>query len=137
MSFDGPLRAILQCLIAAQWVCAVGSCSIQDWNAYIIVLWVAFSIPVSAYVYSPVYGVRDWMIYGVNISLSSTTATFRSRRSMLSALLYLSPDKYEPSGTRWIDPILAPSEDRSQWEAALKAYMMTGDAGDDVKAMYW
>lgn len=134
---EGLLGVLLQALIATQWVSVLGSCSLQDWNAYVIVLWVVLGIVVSSYIYQPMYGIRDWMAYGADISLVTSHVTFSSRRAVLSALLYLSPDRFEASGTKWIDPILAPSEDRSRWEAALKSYIMTGDADDPAKRSYW
>jgi hypothetical protein len=50
---------------------------------------------------------------------------FSTRRSLLSALVFLNPDTQQRN-TKWIDPILKQSEDREKWESALLEYIRSG-----------
>jgi hypothetical protein len=119
------LRPLLQLLIGGQWVLAVGSCALQDWNALLISFWLAFCVCASTYAYPPESGVQDWLQYHCNLSIRRVQAEFSSRRSMLSAMLYLNPDSKERR-TDWITPLLASSDDRKEWESALLDYIHTG-----------
>jgi len=117
------LRFALRLLIVGQWVLAVGSCALQNWNALVISFWIICCALMNVYAYPPEERVQDWLRYDLNIVLERIHTEFSSRRSMLSALAYLNPDS---AHTKWIDPILASSEDRSRWESALLAYMESG-----------
>jgi len=55
---------------------------------------------------------------------------------MLTAMVYLNPDSKEQR-TQWIDPILAPSTDRKEWESALFALMATEKCNDETMEKYW
>jgi len=117
----------LQLLIMGQWALAVGSCAMQDWNAIIISLWLAFCAFSSAYIYPARQGVRDWLELDCNLHVKKITATLSSRRSLLGAIVYLNPDTYAKTDSmNWINPILAPCEERTKWEAALLRYIKDG-----------
>ena len=100
------LRPLLQLLIGGQWMLAVGSCVLQDWSSLLISFWLAFCVCASTYAYPPESGVQDWLQYHCNLSITHVQAEFSSRRSMLSAMLYLNPDSKERR-TDWITPLLA------------------------------
>ncbi|KAK0714514.1 hypothetical protein B0H67DRAFT_488204, partial [Lasiosphaeris hirsuta] len=118
---------ILQLLIIGQWGLAVGSCAMQDWNAIIISLWLAFCAFSSAYIYPARLGVRDWLELDCNLHVKKITATLSSRRSLLGAVVYLNPDTHVKADARnWMNPILAPGEERTKWEAALLKYIEDG-----------
>jgi len=119
------LRRLLRVMIAAQWALIVTSCAQQNWGAFVISFWIAICACVSTYVYPPESSVQDWLQDSCNLSLEKIQAEFSSRRSMLTAMVYLNPDSKEQR-TEWIDPILAPSADRKDWESALFAVMATG-----------
>jgi hypothetical protein len=116
---------LLQVLILGQWVLAVGSCALQDWNAIIVSVWLAFCSFSSAYLYSATRGVRDWLEVDCGIKATKITAEFSSRRSMLGAMVYLNPDT-NTSSTSWMNPILAPCDERTRWETALLKYIKDG-----------
>jgi hypothetical protein len=110
------LRPLLQLLIGGQWVLAVGSCAMQDWNALLITFWLVFCVWASTYTFPPESGVYDWLRYNCNLGILRVQAEFSSRssrRSMLSAMLYLNPDSKERR-TDWITAILASSDDRKE-----------------------
>jgi hypothetical protein len=119
------LRLLLRLAIAGQWVLAVGSCALQDWNAFVVTFWIIFCAVISLYVYPPSSSVRDWLRYTCRLAIERIRADFSSRRAMLSAMVYLNPDSRE-GRTEWINPILAPSEDRREWQTALLEFMDTG-----------
>ena len=121
----GPLKILLRLLIAGQWVLAVGSCALQDWNALVISFWIGFCAIMASYVYSPEKAARDWLQYNCNYVIECTSTEFSSRRAMLGALLYLNPESKERL-TSWIDPILADSADRRAWESAFLSVKETG-----------
>ena len=119
------LRLLLRFVIAGQWILAVGSCALQDWNAFVVTFWIIFCAVMSLYVYPPSSSVRDWLRYTCRLAIQRIRADFSSRRAMLSAIVYLNPDSRE-GRTEWINPILAPSEDRREWQTALLGFMDTG-----------
>jgi hypothetical protein len=119
------LRLLLRFVIAGQWVLAVGSCALQDWNAFIVTFWIIFCAIMSLYVYPPSSSVRDWLRYTCRLAIQRIRADFSSRRAMLSAMVYLNPDSRE-GRTEWINPILAPSEERREWQTALLGFIDTG-----------
>lgn len=113
---------VLQVLILGQWALAVGSCALQDWNAIVVSLWLAFCSFSSAYLYPANQGVRDWLEMDCGLKARKVTAEFSSRRSMLSAMVYLNPDT-KTGSLSWMNPILAPCDERTRWEAALLKYI--------------
>jgi hypothetical protein len=119
------IKILLRVLIGGQWVLAVGSCALQDWNALVISIWLAFCVLVSTYAYPPESSVQDWLRYSCNILVERIQAEFSTRRSMLSAMIYLNPDSSERR-TKWIDPILADAADRREWESAVLRYSADG-----------
>lgn len=131
------LKWLTQLLIISQWVCAVGSCALQNWNALFISLWIVLCALESAYGYPPESNVHDWLSRDCNVVMNRYQADFSSRRAMLSALVYMSPDSRD-GRTKWIDPILADAEDRREWEAALLGHMNDESKVDDIaKHKYW
>jgi hypothetical protein len=125
---------LLRLMIGCQWVAAVGSCALQDWNALLIVFWISFCSLVSSYAYPPKKSVRDWLQHHCKLKIKKTSAEFSSRRSMLAAIVCLNPDTRE-NRTNWIDPILAKSEDRTEWEAATLRNLESGKFIDFIIAM--
>ena len=116
-SCPDPLKLLLRFLIVGQWVLAVGSCALQDWNALVVSFWICFCAIMAGHAYSPAKAARDWLQYNCNHVVESTIVEFSSRRSMLGALLHLNPDSVDRH-TSWIDPILADCADRRAWERA-------------------
>jgi hypothetical protein len=123
---------LLQALIVAQWTLAVGSCALQDWNAIIISLWLAFCICSSAYYYPSQLGAKDWLKLDCHMDVKTVMAEFSSRRSMLGAIFYLNPDT-KTGSTNWMNPILTPCEERSRWESALLRSIADGRMLLDVR----
>lgn len=109
---------LLQLLIAGQWATALASCALVDWNALIITFWVVLCAVTSTYLIQPDRCVRDWLRRDCRVKTTHITTTFSARRSMLSAMVYLNPDTKERR-TEWMNPILAPCQDRREWESAL------------------
>lgn len=131
------LKWLTQLLIISQWVFAVGSCALQNWNALFISLWIVLCALESAYGYPPEKNVHDWLSRDCNIVMNRYQADFSSRRAMLGALVYMSPDSRDGC-TKWIDPILADAEDRREWEAAILSHMKDESKVDDIaKSKYW
>lgn len=131
----GLASRILQLLIACQWVVAIASCAFQDWNAIIISIWLAFCALSSGYFNPSPECVRDWLKRDCHISSTSITTEFSSRRSMLSALVYLNPDSTERR-TSWINPILAPCVERQEWEEALLNVLESGKRPSSLKGIF-
>lgn len=113
---------LLQVVILCQWVAVLAASSLADWNAYVVSFWIFFCSVSSAYAHTPVHAAGDWLKQHCGVSVEKIHVEFSSRRAMLGALVYLSPDISGPSGpcTSWMDSILSKSStDRSEWEAAL------------------
>ena len=113
---------LLQVVILCQWVAVLAASSLADWNAYVVSFWIFFCSISSAYAHTPVRAARDWLKHHCGVSVEEVQVEFSSRRAMLGALVYLSPDRTGPRGPRtsWMDSILSKSStDRSEWEAAL------------------
>ena len=131
------LRWVTQLLIASQWILAIGSCALQDWNALFISLWLALCGLVSIYGYPPEDNVRDWLRHDCNLLMYQYPVTLSTRRAMLSALVYLNPDSKERC-MKWIDPILTDAQDRREWEAAILLHMNDESSVEEiVKSKYW
>lgn len=109
---------LLQVLIAGQWAVALASCALMDWNAVVVSFWFAFCAVSSGYLVRPRDCVRDWLRNDCRVKTTFIEANLSSRRSLLSALVYLNPDTKERR-TSWIDPILAHCEERNEWETTL------------------
>lgn len=129
---------ILQTLIICQWLLAVASCALQDWNGIIITLWLAFCALASAHIYPAKSWIRDWLRLDCHMTVRKIKVEFGSRRAMLSAIAYLNPDM-EPGSNGWINPILPPDENRTKWEEAIKRYVEHGpvEAKSPEREPYW
>jgi hypothetical protein len=123
---DGPLQRIhsshhinlvklfLRILIATQWGLIVAASALQNWNAFIISAAIVLCALTSTFI-DPVHdSVASWL-QSNSIGLEKMTTTLSGRRAMLSAMIAVSPDR----STRWIDPILAPCDQRTSWEHEL------------------
>ncbi|PMD60359.1 uncharacterized protein K444DRAFT_663185 [Hyaloscypha bicolor E] len=131
------LKVLLQLLIAGQWVLAIGSCAMQNWNAFVITFWIVFCAWASTYGYRPEDSVQDWLHLNCNIGVKRIQTEFSSRRSMLSTIVYLNPDTKEDC-TNWINPILTDSKDRLAWQSTLLKLIATGTLEDEkMKETYW
>ncbi|KAK4140481.1 uncharacterized protein C8A04DRAFT_31977 [Dichotomopilus funicola] len=127
---------VLQGLILGQWALAVATCAFQNWNAIFVSIWLAFCSLSSAYLYPAQQGVRDWLELDCGVKARKVTAEFSSRRSMLVAMVYLNPDS-KTNGLSWINPILAPCDERTRWERALLQYIDDGSFAIEEKREYW
>lgn len=136
-SASESLKWLTQLVIISQWVLAVGSCALQDWNALFISLWTVLCAFDNAYGYSPEKNVHDWLRCNCSVVKRQYQVELSSRRAMLSALVYINPDSRDGC-TKWIDPILADAEDRRKWEAAILLCMEDDSKVDEVaKSQYW
>jgi len=122
------VMGLLQLCIVSQWGLAVASCAFQDWNAIIVSAWLAFCACSSAYLYPARDCVRDWLELDCKIRAVKIRAEFSSRRSLLGAMVLLNPDTKTSlsSTTNWMNPILSPCDERTQWETALLKYIDQG-----------
>ena len=128
---------ILRLLIAGQWVLAVGSCALQDWNAIFISFWIVLCAIESAYGYTAEDNVEDWLRQDCKVTSKHFRTMFSSRRALLSALVYLNPDSKDKC-TKWIDPILVDAQDRREWEAAMLLALNDVSLVDEAeKDKYW
>ena len=109
---------ILRLLIAGQWYLVVGSCALQDWNAFFVSFWIVLCAFESVFGYPKEDNVKDWLRQDCNVTCKHFQTVFSSRRALLSALIYLNPDSKDEC-TKWIDPILVDAKDRRDWEAAM------------------
>lgn len=110
------LRFALHILIMSQWGLTVVACAFQDWNAYVVFAWIALCACISTWVFGEQGSTKSWLRSN-GVRLEKVEVELSCRRSMLSLLVALNPDR---KATQWIDPILAKSEDRAAWEAALQ-----------------
>ena len=136
--YRGPLRCLLRLLIASQWGLALAACTLEGWDAIFISLWIAFCACMSSYAYPLDVGTKDWLNRTCNIDVEKTYVELSSRRSLLSALIYLNPDS-KLGRTNWIDPILARSVDRHEWEQTLLSYLQDANTLHDpsMVSKYW
>ncbi|KAH6985460.1 hypothetical protein EDB80DRAFT_873033 [Ilyonectria destructans] len=122
------LRLALRTVIVGQWAMAVGASATKDWNSFFICFWVVFCIISHAYT-SPRRARFGTGCDRFQVQISS-------RRALLNTVIALNPDTFalaeattspnqciknrtlSEQATRWIDPILKPSADRTNWEAA-------------------
>ena len=131
------LRHLIRLLIAGQWILAVVASTQQDWNAGFISFWIFFCSAVSTYGYQPWESVEDWLQYTCSIHTKRIHAKFSTRRSMLSALLYLNPDSKNKC-TDWIDPILSNKQERHEWESTALTFINTDSrVNENMKGKYW
>ena len=114
------LQWLLFILVALQWGLTVTACGYQDWNAFVVFAWIALCGLTSSFLYGEHASTKSWLESN-GLRLERTEEVELScRRSMLSLLVALNPDKLIDTSTKWINPILAPSEERTAWEAALR-----------------
>jgi hypothetical protein len=131
----GHFRWLLRLVIVAQWALVLASCAGEGWNAFIISMWVAFCIFMSAYGYPPDVAARDWLRRNCMIAVETIDTELSERQAMLNALVAINPDTKE-GRTNWMDPILASSPERL---ATLLKYLEDGDDYDAsaVEQNYW
>lgn len=115
-------RLLLRVLVAIQWALAALACAFKDWNAIVVFLWITLCTFISSYLYSERNAIASWLRAN-RVQLEKVEINFTSRRAMLTTLVALNPDR---ESTKWIDPILAPSQDRTDWEAALQKHLLSG-----------
>ena len=120
------VRALLRLLIAGQWGIIVVACAMKNWNALLISAWIAICACCSPF-YTPEHVTREWLRIN-GLCLEKAEVTMSNRRVMLSALVALNPDQssLDPKNSKWIDPILAPSGDRTDWEQELHHVLQQG-----------
>lgn len=124
------VRALLRLLIAGQWIIIVVACAMQDWNALLISAWIAICACCSPF-YTPEHATREWLRIN-RLCIEKAEVTMSNRRVMLSALVALNPDQNSPGSkqNKWIDPILAPSDDRTHWEQELHHVLQEGTSSE-------
>ncbi|GAD95923.1 hypothetical protein AN3553.2 [Paecilomyces variotii No. 5] len=120
-----PLRWTLSLLVVGQWILALISCTLQNWDALMISAWCIFCALTSEWAYSPSHSARDWIRYTCNISIRRVQTHFSSRRAMLGALVAVNPDTKERR-LQWINPILEDGPERREWQRALLESIETG-----------
>ena len=123
---QAPVRVLLQLLVALQWSFIVAACAMQNWNALLVSAWISICACCSAF-YTPEHTIREWLHIN-GLYLEKAEVIMSNRRVMLSALVALNPDTspLNPRNCRWIDPILAPSADRTNWEQELYYVLQQG-----------
>ena len=109
---------LLRLLIAGQWYLVVSSCALQNWNAFFVSFWIVLCAIESVFGYPAEDNAKDWLRQDCKVASKLFRTVFSSRRALLSALIYLNPDSKDEC-TKWIDPILADTQDRRDWEAAM------------------
>lgn len=121
-SIPRVFRGLTQLLVATQWGLTAAACAFQDWNALVISAWIAVCATTSTCIYTEHSSVQSWLKTN-QVVLKKAEVTFSTQQAMLSALVALNPDR---KNMKWIDPILAPSDDRKRWEEALLETLETG-----------
>jgi hypothetical protein len=132
------LLILLVLAILGQWVLVIGSCALQNWDTFLISIWIGTCATVSSYVYPPGLATSDWLQYHCRISVTHTKTEFSSRRALLSALVVINLDT--PQGCTWIDPILAKtSQERKIWESSLVRFIKSNKVPEDrnITDRYW
>jgi hypothetical protein len=128
------LRLALYILIAVQWGLILAVSALQDWDAIFISIAIISCVLASAFIYTTKDSIRSWL-HDNDIALETVRVAFTGRRSMLSCLVALNPDDKPvaastppapPRERKWINPILAHSNDRRNWEAALDDTIRNG-----------
>ncbi|RHZ67142.1 uncharacterized protein CDV56_107392 [Aspergillus thermomutatus] len=131
------LRVMLRILILGQWGLVIAVAALQEWDAFFITFWLVFCILSHAYILPPSAGAKDWMRFNARIQIERFGTQVSSRRALLNTIVALNPDsfawspskqqedrtKLDRGGMRWVDPVLAPSDSRSQWEEATRRAM--------------
>jgi hypothetical protein len=117
---------LLSILILAQWGLLLAASALQDWNAVFISLFVVICASTSAFIFGTPDSIRGWL-HSNGVGMEKMRVMFSSRRSMLSAMVMINGK----SSTSWIDPILAPSQNRADWETALAQRIRSGVKSND------
>lgn len=130
------LRMALRILIVGQWSLALGAAVRKDWNAYFVSFWIAFTVFSHIYLVPPLLLTDRWMKRRARIGLMRYQTKLSSRRALLNTIVALNPDTFcynedetedrttlRSNNMKYIDPILAPGSDRTEWEAATRTAM--------------
>ena len=131
------LQWVLFTLVALQWGLTIIVSGYQDWNAVVVFAWIALCALTSSFLYSEHWSTKWWLDRnGLRLKRMDVELSFQ--RSMLSLLVALNPDTiHTSSGQKWIDPILAPSdEDRIKWEKALLGCLQKDGWDERIRACY-
>ena len=130
------LQRLLYVLVAFQWILTIVVSGYQDWNAFVVFAWIALCALTSSFVYSEHSSAKSWLDSN-GLQLEKVDVELSSRRSMLSLLVALNPDTLKPTslGLKWIDYILAPSDDdRKKWQNALLGCLKENGWNEKIKA---
>ncbi|GIC87633.1 uncharacterized protein Aud_004019 [Aspergillus udagawae] len=140
---DGPKPSLflarclfmaLRFLILAQWAIAIGAAASKGWDAYFTTFWITFCIFSHAYLIPPRSIMKGWMHFNAGFQIKRFSTMLSSRRALLNVIIALNPDtfswlskegreertKFDRGAMKWVDPILAPSPSRSEWEEATR-----------------
>ncbi|KAK2462363.1 hypothetical protein APHAL10511_005669 [Amanita phalloides] len=125
------LKLSLKFIVAAQWGLLIAASILQTWDALLIAVVLMFCACVTTFIFRPEVSLDSWLRSN-GAGLEKLTVTFSGRRSMLSAMVAINPDRGRMG---WIDPILKTSNDRSPWELALKGWMW--DHVEPDNSVWW
>ena len=156
---DTLVFACLRILIFGQWALAIATAAKQSLDAYVVAFWILFCVLAINFVFCTDYAVSEWMGRGAGIQLERYSVAVSSRRAMLNVIIALNPDtfsetiewekvdstQYNQNGLSWLDPILAKSEDRTQWLEATRRFISAskssgstiGDLQIEYRQYYW
>ena len=132
------LQWIFFILVALQWGLTIIASGYQDWNAFVVFAWIALCALTSSFLYNEHSSAKSWL--GSNgLRLNRVDVELSFQMPMLSLLVALNPDTsiHTSSGQKWIDPILAPSdENRIKWEKALLECLQKDEWDAKIRACY-
>ncbi|EYB23506.1 hypothetical protein FG05_30541 [Fusarium graminearum] len=127
------LRQLLRLSILGQWGLALGAAATKQWDAYLIGFWIAFPIFCHGYLISPSFCAKGWLEQQAGVGVKRYRTQASTRRSLLNLIIALNPDSFglgeggkidyeyfDKGGMKWINPILAESYSRREWEEATR-----------------
>ena len=132
------LQWLLFILVGLQWSLTIIASGCQDWNAFVVFAWIALCALTSSFLYNEHSSTKSWLRSN-GLRLNRVDVELSIQMSMLSLLVALNPDTSvnTSSGQKWIDPILAPSdEDRIKWEKALLECLQKDGWDEKIQACY-
>ncbi|KAJ4171712.1 hypothetical protein NW754_000291 [Fusarium falciforme] len=124
-------RHLLRLCILGQWALALAAAATKDWDAYVICFWIAFPIFCHTYLIPPSFCAKGWSDKKVNIRVQRYSTQISTRRALLNVIVALNPDtpplstdrkttdtQFDRQSMKWLNPILAESNSRTEWETA-------------------
>ena len=130
------IQRLVYVLVAFQWILTIVVSGYQDWNAFVVFAWIALCALTSSFLYSEHFSTKSWLDSN-ELHLERVDVKLSSQRLMLSLLVALNPDTFKPnfSGLKWIDHLLAPSDDdRKKWQTALLGCLEVNGWNEKIEA---